>query len=154
MIDLIKNIFSKCDRQSNNQNKDCKRDILVATCALFLEMAAIDGEFSDSERNNILTILERDYDLSPEYINSLMESSRHELNESIDLWQFTNMINQNYSLDEKINIMEMVWKLAYADGNLDSHEDYLTHKIANLLRLNHKQLIDAKMKVLNQSRGN
>ena len=152
MIDLIKKIFSKYDTQSYNQDEGRPHDILVATCALFLEMATIDGEFSDSERNNILSILERDYNLSEEYISSLMESSKHELDKSLDLWQFTNMINQNYSLDEKLDIMEMLWKLAYADGNLDSHEDYLTHKIANLLRLNHKQLIDAKIKVLNELR--
>ena len=74
-----------------------------------------------------------------------------ELKGSIDLWQFTNLINQNYSLEEKIRIIEMVWKIAYADGKLDKHEDYFLHKLSNLLRLTQKQLIEAKLKILNDS---
>ena len=153
MIDIVKKFFTHRAAHINKNNEDTKHDILIATCALFLEMARIDGKFSDSERDNIISIFGRDYNLSPDDINSLIESSEKQLNGSIDLWQFTNLINQNYSLDEKLDIMEMIWKVAYTDGNLDSHEDYLTHKIANLLRLNHKQLIDAKMKVLKEIRG-
>ena len=62
--------------------------------------------------------------------------------------QITNLINQNYSIEEKIRIIEMIWKLAYTDGKLDKHEDYLVHKLARLLRLTHKQLIEAKFKVI------
>ena len=71
------------------------------------------------------------------------------MNRSIDLWQFTNLINQNYSTDEKLQIIETMWKIVYADGRLDKHEDYLVHKLSNLLRLTHKQLIDAKLRVKN-----
>ena len=51
----------------------------------------------------------------------------------------------------KLRIIEMFWKVAYADGRLDSHEDYLIHKLGKLLRLSHKQLIDAKLKTKNQA---
>ena len=77
-----------------------------------------------------------------------MKSSKKELDGSIDLWQFTNLINENYSLEEKLDVLKMVWEIAYADGKLDCHEDYLVHKFANLLRLNHKQLINVKLEVL------
>ena len=49
------------------------------------------------------------------------------------------------------HIVEMVWKIAYADGFLDKHEDYLVHKLANLLRLTHKQLIDVKLKIIQRN---
>jgi uncharacterized tellurite resistance protein B-like protein len=111
-------------------------------------MARIDGEFSDTERDHIIQALKKDYELADDYIDGLLEASEEELKGSIDLWRFTNLINQNYTLEEKIQVIEMTWRLAYADGNLDKHEDYLAHKLANLLRLNHKQLIEAKLRVI------
>jgi uncharacterized tellurite resistance protein B-like protein len=113
-----------------------------------MEMAHIDGEFSDSEKEKIIQTLKEEHGLSEEAVAELLKAAKEELKGSIDLWQFTNLINQNYSLEEKIRIIEMVWQLAYTDGTLDKHEDYLLHKMANLLRLTHKQLIEAKLKVL------
>ncbi len=86
--------------------------------------------------------------MSDEHAAALIESANKELEKSIDLWQFTNLINQNYSKEEKLQIIETVWKIVYTDGRLDKHEDYLIHKLAKLLRLSHKELIDAKLKVI------
>ena len=153
MIDLVKKFFNASKNEPQLQNReDITHDIRVATCAILLEMANIDGEFSDPERKNIIERLQKDYELSDEYVTELIKTSKQELEGSIDLWQFTNLINQNYTLEEKIRIIELVWEIAYTDGHLDQHEDYLAHKLANLLRLNHKQLIDAKLKILNKSR--
>jgi uncharacterized tellurite resistance protein B-like protein len=149
VIDLMKKFFSKDSiSPSQEPRKGTSHDVRVATCALFLEMAHIDGEFSDTEREHIIQALKKDHGLSEEAVAELLNASQKELKGSIDLWQFTNLINQNYTLEEKIRIIEMVWQLAYTDGTLDKHEDYLLHKMANLLRLSHKQLIEAKLKVL------
>ena len=149
MIDLIKQFFSK-DTLNNRPapGGDTSRDVRVATCALLMEMARVDGEFSDSERSQIIKTLEDVHGLSGEALAELIKVTSEKLKESIDLWHFTNLINQNYSVEEKIKVIEMVWRLAYSDGILDEHEDYLLHKLANLLHLTHKQLIDAKLKVL------
>ena len=128
--------------------------IMVRLCTmaapLFLEMANIDGEFSESEKESILSLMTSEYGLSHDIVEELMAAARTELDQSIDLWQFTNLINQNYSPEEKTHIIEMFWKVAYADGRLDSHEDYLLHKLAKLLRLSHKQLIEAKLRAKDQ----
>ena len=148
MIDLVKKFFGKSSQDdSSNQRRQTTHDIRIATCALLLEMSNIDGEFSELERENIISILKRDFDLSDEYAAALLEASKEELKGSIDLWQFTNLINQNYSLEEKIWLIEAVWDIVYTDGKLDKHEDYLVHKLAELLHLTHKQLIEAKLKV-------
>ena len=153
MIDLVKKFFSRdVNDSSADQGGKKTHDIRIATCALFLEMATIDGEFSESEKKRIVSTLEKEYQLSDEYADALIEASNRELEGSIDLWRFTHLINQNYSMEEKIRIIEMVWKIAYADGRLDKHEDYLVHKLARLLRLTHRQLIEAKQKVLNGRR--
>jgi len=82
----------------------------------------------------------------------LIELSHEELKGSVDLWQFTSLINENYSPEEKIQLIELVWKVVYADGRLDMHEDYLVKKVAHMLNLRHGEMIDAKLKVLGRSR--
>ncbi len=148
MIDLVKKYFGRRARDEGDQDVDASHDIHIATCALLLEMANIDGEFSDSERNGIISILKRDYQLSEKHALELIKASNKELDGSVDLWKFTNLINRNYPLEEKIQIIEMVWKIAYTDRKLDKYEDYLVHKLAKLLHLTHKQLIEAKLKVI------
>ncbi|MFC1579373.1 TerB family tellurite resistance protein [Thermodesulfobacteriota bacterium] len=150
MISLLGRYFSK-KREDGGEKDPNAHDPAVAMCALFLEMANIDGKFSDSEKESILSMMRSEYGLSDEIIKELMAAANEELEKSIDLWQFTNLINQNYSPEEKSRIIEMFWKVAYADGRLDSHEDYLIHKLGKLLRLSHKQLIDAKLKIKNQT---
>jgi len=148
MIDLLKKVFGKVTKDSATDNEqDSSHDIRIATCALLLEMSHIDGEFSEPERENIIAILKKDYHLSDEHAARLIAASKQELKASTDLWQFTNLINQNYSFQEKIDVIETVWKIAYTDGKLDKHEDYLVHKLATLLHVSHKQLIEAKLKV-------
>jgi uncharacterized tellurite resistance protein B-like protein len=147
MIDLVKRFFRQNSRGGGkDEGGATPHDIRIATCAIFLEMSYVDGEFSNSEREYVVSILKRDFGLSDEHADSLLEAAYAELKESIDLWQFTNLINQNYSLEEKLQIIETVWNIAYTDGRLEEHEDYLVHKLAKLLRLNHKQLIDAKLR--------
>jgi uncharacterized tellurite resistance protein B-like protein len=152
MIDLLKGFFGKSPEESaSNKERETSHDVRIATCALLLEMANIDGKFSVSERESILKILKKDYQLSDEHAKALIEAADEELERSIDLWQFAKLINENYSTDEKFQIIETIWKVVYADGKLDKYEDYLIHKLAKLLRLTHKQLIDAKLKVIKSS---
>ena len=152
---LVKQFFQKDTASDKTEIKEENRTerIEVATCALLLEVANSDDEFSDVERDSIIQTLKRDFNLSDEYAEELLELSDKKRKESIDLWQFTHLINEHYSLEDKIKIIEMVWKVIYADGKLDKHEDHLAHKLSGLLRLDHKQLIDAKLKVRDGERA-
>jgi uncharacterized tellurite resistance protein B-like protein len=149
MLNVMKKFFQQdaAPDKVELKEEDRAERIQVATCALLLEVANSDDEFSDIERDNIIQILEKDFELSDEYAQELMELSDKERKESIDLWHFTNLINEHYSIEEKTKIIEMVWKVIYADGKLDKHEDHLAHKLSSLPKLTHKQLIDAKLKV-------
>ena len=149
MIDLVKKFFGQIKLQdSAAEPREAVHDVRVATCALFLEMATIDGEFSDSERTGILSLLKEKYNLEDENADALIEASREEVKKSIDYWRFAKLINDNYSREEKKQIVEMLWTILYADGTVDKHEDYLVRKLSNLLRLDHEELIDAKLKIL------
>ena len=148
MIDRLKKFFVRDNTAGPSEKRIAQdKDIHVATCALLLEMATIDGEFSDVERDRIMTILKNQYSLSDEDALALMDAAREEITKSIDLWQFTNLINRNYTEEEKIRVIETIWKVVYADGILEKHEDYLVHQLGKLLRLTHSQLIEAKLKV-------
>jgi uncharacterized tellurite resistance protein B-like protein len=147
MLDLVKRYFTKNIeiRQSSASHEDPRR-IMVATCALLLEIAAIDGEFSSHEQEVILSILKNDYKMGDDEAASLVEAAQAQREHSIDLWRFTKLINQNFSEEERVHVIELVWKVIYADGRLDGHEDHLVHGMANLLRLSHSQLIAAKLR--------
>jgi len=146
MLNMITRFFNKPSDQEDE--KDSGHDIQVATCALFLEMARIDESFTKEEMEAILVILKSKYGLSPEYADALVEEAKKELETSIDLWQFSKKINENYSIDEKIEIIESLWQIVFIDEKMDKYENYLMHKLSALLRLSHKQLMDAKLRVL------
>jgi uncharacterized tellurite resistance protein B-like protein len=148
MIDVIKKFFSKVNAgEGASDTAGSEHDVRVAVCALLLDMARVDDAFSKVELDRILKILEERFGMNREHADALMAESERALKESIDYWQFTNLINTNYSTTEKIAIIEMLWQIIYADGQMDHHENYLVHKLAELLRLSHNQLIEAKLKV-------
>jgi len=151
---MFGNIARKYFGASDDATTDGKEghDVKVAACALMLEMAGIDNEFSEKELGDMIAILKNKFELKDEDAQILIKSAEEELNNAVDYWSFTNLINKNYSRDEKRNLIELVWRVVYSDGILDKHEDYLVHKIARLLKLSHEELIDAKLKVLNKER--
>jgi uncharacterized tellurite resistance protein B-like protein len=150
MIDFVKKYFGSHDASGGAAAAPTTRDIRIATCALFLEMANIDGEFSSSEEECILEMMQEQFDLSDDHAAELTTLAREQLDGSIDLWHFTNLINQHYSRDEKLQIIELVWRLVYADGQLSDHENYLVRKLGKMLRVTHRELINAKLAVLNE----
>jgi uncharacterized tellurite resistance protein B-like protein len=153
MIDVVKKFFNKATAEaSRDVNQNTVHDIRVATCALLVEIARIDEKFTEAEMETILTILKQKYGLSQDHADALIAEAERELEKSVDLWQFTNLINENYSNEEKIKIIEILWQIVYVDGKMDQYEHYLMNKLQNLLRLTHDQLITAKLKVLNSEK--
>ena len=125
----------------------------LATCVILLEAARADDHFCDEERRHILSVLRGRFALSTEEANELLLQAEIARDESADLFQFTRQINAAYSVPEKIKIVEEVWRIFYADNELDGHEDHLARKLQHLLNLNHPTMIEAKMRVLAEIRG-
>jgi uncharacterized tellurite resistance protein B-like protein len=148
-MEILKRFFrTSIDPLSHPDKQLPKQDPVVAVCALCIEIARIDGNFTQQELDTLLTILKNKYQLSSQYADALMSEADRELDESVDLWQFANLINQNFSTVEKIEIIENLWRIVYVDGKMEAHEHYLMNKLSNLLRLSHDQLIEAKLKIL------
>ena len=149
MIDIFKRFFSANTENSQTPaGPDNERDVVLAVCALFLEMGRIDETFTEQEMAQVLSILTNKHGLSSEHAHALIDEADRELRESVDLWQFARVINDQYSNDEKEKLIERLWQIVYVDGQMDKYEHYLMNKLSNLLDLSHKQLIAAKLKVL------
>ena len=153
MLDIVKRFFSKTATElSKKVGPPTEHDVRIAACALFVEMARIDEKFTEAEMEMILSIVQERYGLSREHADALVAEADKELNQSVDLWQFARLINENYSIDEKIEIIEILWRMVFVDGKMDRYEHYLMNKLKNLLRLSRDQLIAAKLKVLHPPR--
>lgn len=148
MFDIVKRLLGPNTTDTGAKPAPAER-ILTAACALMLEMAAIDGEFSPAEQQAILTILEQDFGVDASEAGDIMAAAQAERQRSIDLWRFTNVINQHYSQVDKLRVIETIWKVVYTDGRLHGHEDHLVHTLATLLCVSHTELIKAKLKVKN-----
>ncbi len=151
MLERLFKLFSVDEAAPEDTDPDEK--LRLATCAILLEVAGADDEFSPVECEYIITALRERFKLTQEEAEELIHVAQERREESFDLWKFTNQINQACSNEEKIQIIEEVWRLIYADNVLDGHEDFLVHKLARLMNLKHPILIDAKMKVLKEVRG-
>ena len=149
MIQLFKRILgASSDKTAAASGQDKEREAIVAVCALFLEMGRIDETFTEEEMTQVITLLTEKYGLARAHVDALIKEADRELEQSVDLWQFARVINEQYSVAEKEKLIERLWRIVYVDGKMDQHEHYLMNKLSNLLRLSHKQLIDAKLKVL------
>ena len=92
-----------------------------------------DGEFDDVEKDEILNLLKNYYDLDDEKLVSLFNASFSLLENANDIQQFTSKINNFLTDDEKVMIIEMLWKIVIADGRIDDYENALVRKISGLL---------------------
>ena len=123
------------------------KKLQIATAALFIEMAKADGNFSDEERERVIHIMQNTFNLDEDCVNELIELSEKKLEESISVYEFTSIINDNFSREEKFELLEGLWKIIYVDDKLDKYEDRLVKVIGGLINVDHKDIINAKLLV-------
>ena len=127
--------------------------VQVATCALLLEVAHSDGHYQAVEAKIVHDLIAEKFNLSAAAVAELVDYSHQHREESLDLFQFAREINEHFTREEKTDVMEGIWRVIYADGTLDKFEDALARQLATLLRLDHKDVIDRKLKVLDETRS-
>jgi len=144
----LKNILLKRPEVApESQEQDERERVQVATCIILLEVAKSDDEFSSIEKTTIAAVLKKKFEISGEAAEELMEIAHRRREGSVDLWEFTHLVNENYTREEKKKIVEAAWRVIYADEKLDAYEDHFVHRLASLLQLDHSDLIEAKLKV-------
>ena len=152
MLNAIKSFFnSSMSPAPELEGTEAAKDIRLAACALLLELANADDEFTDDERQHLESAVRRQFGLGQAEAEKLLELAQQAREEAVDLWQFTKLIAENYSTGQKMVLAEIMWGLVYSDGDLASKEDYLMRKICNLLRLEPGYLAEARQRY---DRGN
>ena len=155
MFEYLKNIFLDNESGTNkiytgSTLSSKNKRVEVAACALFIEMAKADGVFTDEERNFIIAEMKSTFILDDDYVNELMQLAEQRIKDSISLYELSGEINNSFSQDEKIQLIESLWKLIYKDEKLSEYEDHLIKKIGLTLNIEHKQIINAKLWVKQQ----
>lgn len=145
MLESIKSFFRSSMKPAPDAGEEgAKKDIRLAACALLLELAHADDEFSDEERRHLESAVRRQFGLDAGDAERLLELAEEARRDAVDLWQFTNLVAESYSVGQKMVLAEIMWGLVYSDGELAGKEDYLMRKICNLLRLEPGYLAEAR----------
>ena len=124
------------DPAKNEQQKNVlpiEKQLQLATCALLLEMSKSDNTVTEEETNSILHALSEAYQINSEELEMLKSAAEDELENSTSLRNFTTLINEHYSTQQKEEIIKLLWKVAHADGVIDKHESHLIRILADLL---------------------
>ena len=148
MLDRLKSLFTRTPDAPHGKQPD---PLHVAACALLLEMAHADQEFTDDERQHIEALITRHFDLDEESTRQLMAFAEEARRRSIDLHEFTAVITDSYDEGQRLLLAELLWRVVYADGKLSEHEAYLARKLANLLDLRPGYLAEARHRALGES---
>lgn len=146
MKKFLENVFGP-RKASAGDGTDTEHDIQVATAALLVEVAASDDKFAPEEKDAIIRNLRSYFELTKEEVEDIIEAGKEQLARRLDLYYFAQQINRHFDRAQKIAVIEMVWRVIYSDDHLSGHEDHLAHRFARLLRLDHSELIAAKLRV-------
>lgn len=147
MLKAIKQFFENHIGQMEEQGQDSEHRLQVATAALLIEIARADFHIEVKEVNQIAAVLKTKFELSAQEVQELIELATQEAKQAISYYEFTSLINQGFSFEQKLKVIELMWQVAYADDYLQKYEEALIRKISDLLYIPHSDFIAAKHKV-------
>lgn len=160
MFNYLKKIFNVPDSNHNTayergsyNEADGNKKLKIATCTLFIEVARADDNFDESERDKIISVMKSTFNLEDECIKDLMELAEERLETDDSIYDFTKLINQSFSNDEKFGLLKDLWRLIYVDNKLNMYEDHMIKKIGGLLNMGHSDIIASKMLVQEELKG-
>lgn len=130
--------------EHDKADADSPEHIHMACAALLLEVAEADYADDPSETQAILKALEVEFGLTHQSISSLLERARQESSGATDLFPYTHLLNQRLDHEQKCRILTGLWRVAFADGNIDKYEEHLIRRVQGLLHLDHSDFIAAK----------
>jgi uncharacterized tellurite resistance protein B-like protein len=122
-------------------------DYRLAAAALLVHAAAIDGDVSDAEREKLHTVIKRQFALDEATTDELVAEATEAEHDAIDLYHFTSLINRSLDEEGRRRVVEMMWEIAYADGDVDEFERNLIWRAADLLGVSSRERIELGQRV-------
>jgi uncharacterized tellurite resistance protein B-like protein len=145
MLKAIRDFFeSNIGVQDSPQGE--RHSIELATAALLVEVARIDRESTVAERAAVAHAVRDKFALAPAEAERLIDLAEAQMSQATDYFQFTSLVNRHFSQAQKLRVIELMWRVAYADDELSAHENHLMRKVAELLHIPHGDYIAAKMR--------
>lgn len=147
MITSLKKLFGT-DEPPVTRVLESREPREVATAALLLELARSDFSESAEEHEAIRHLLQRRFGLDDPAIDELIKNATKRADTSVSLHEFTHRLNRELPEEDKIEIIEMLWRVSHADGHIDKHEEHLIRRIAGLLHVSDSERVRMKLKVV------
>ncbi len=132
------------------ENGDGAEERQVAVAALLVEAAVMDERFEAGERAKIVELLKSTFGLGEEETGRLIEEAEREVHDSSHLFRFTRVVNQRFSQEDRVELMEMLWEVVYADGELHDYEAGLMRRIAGLIHVTDQDSGAARKRALDR----
>ncbi|USG60716.1 TerB family tellurite resistance protein [Sneathiella marina] len=145
MISFLKGLMSDGGDQQKPSNSDEEH---IATAALLIEAALSDDDFKEVERRAILDVLERHYKISESEATELLHDAEKAQAEAGQLFYFTRTVKESFPIETRVQMIEMLWEIAYADGVLSKFEANLVRRVAGLIYVSDRERGDARKRVL------
>jgi len=120
----------------------------LAVAALLMEAALVDGRLQPAERAAVHNLLERRFGLSVAAADQLAAAAEHEAENATQLFGFTRTVNERFARERRIELIEMLWEVAYADGTLDPLEDTMLRQVGGLIDVPDHERGAARRRVL------
>lgn len=149
MLVTIKSFFEKnfiSEPSSITGDSDINNPQL-ALAALMIEVAEADFEDTPEEKQAILNIVKTSFKLEESEAEELIQLAREEHTNSTDYFQFTRLINNNFSAQQKIELIENLWRIAFSDNVLDKYEEHVIRRISDLIYVSHRDFMATKIRV-------
>ena len=151
MINRIKKLLSAAGGADQEAAQGHSfEDLQVAAAALLVEAAEMDADFDAAERAKILDLVRARFELSKAEAESLLELAGDQVANTHQLYSFTRVIKDNFDHDERVELMEMLWEVVYADGTLHDHEASLMRRVAGLIYVPDRESGAARKRALSR----
>jgi uncharacterized tellurite resistance protein B-like protein len=150
MFDSFRRFLSEASEGGAHPIRFEHDDYRLAAAALLVHAAAIDGDISDVERDQLHTVIKQQFGLAEATTDELVAEATEAEHEAIDLYHFTTLINRSLDEDGRRRVVEMMWEIAYADGRVDDFESNLIWRVADLLGISSRERIELGQRVANR----
>ncbi len=151
MLQSIKNFFKDISTLSKGgmaEPMSEAEEIHLAAAALMFHVIAADGVVQQQEKLKLRSILSTNYDVDPEDIDQLIEKAGKADREAVDLYAFTSVLKRHLSEDERLALVEDLWEMVFADGEIHEFEDNIVWRVAELIAVSQQDRIFMKQRVL------
>ena len=145
------NFFKKIFQNEKSEDPTIDDNTSTKACiALLLETSMADEVLDESELMALKNTLQKDFQINEDEIDELIDIAKENIEDSTSLYEFTRDINDNFDAAERVKLIESMWKIAYADGNIDKFEEHIIRKVSNLIYVAHSDFIKAKLSAKEQ----